>query len=105
MTTIQEYVIANYDTLPKSIFNDEECIIIKENHNDQGGYGHHSYSGIGIDREGHILLCYSSGCSCNGTCGMEHRNEVKVLEAGFDLSSIQPDEIDFSSISVSFSDY
>ena len=103
---IIKYVVENYNTLPKSSFDDEECVIVKEICNEDHGYGHHDYEGIGVNSEGKILWCYSSGCSCNGSCGMEHTLTEKVFEVeGFDLSQINPEEVDFERMNVSFSSY
>jgi hypothetical protein len=103
---IIEYVVKNYVSLPKSSFDNEECVIVKEIRNEDWGYGHHSYEGIGIDPEGRILWCYSSGCSCDGSCGMEHKNTEKVFEVEeFDLSKIDPLEVNFDLIQVNFRSY
>jgi len=103
---IVEYVIANYDDLPKSEFDNQTCVIVKEVSNSDYGYGHHSYEGIGINSIGEVLWCYSSGCSCNGDCGIEHKlTEKSFVVEGFDLSQIDPDEVNFEKLSVSFSSY
>jgi hypothetical protein len=103
---IIKYVVENYNTLPKSSFDDEECVIVKEICNEEYGYGHHNYEGIGVNLEGKIFWCYSSGCSCDGSCGMDHTNTEKVFEFdSFDLSKIDPLEVDFDSIQVEFSSY
>jgi len=103
---IVEYVIANYDDLPKSSFDNEECVIVKQLENDDFGYGHHCYEGIGVNSEGKILWCYSSGCSRSGSCGMDHTTTEKAFEVdSFDLSQINPEEVNFEKLSVSFSSY
>lgn len=104
---IVEYVIANYESLPKSTFDEKECVIVREVNNSRQEYGHHSYEGIGIDRTGQILWCYSSGCSCNGTAGVEHSDEktVKILIAEHDLSGIDPANLDFASLVQDLSSY
>ena len=104
--TIIEYVVENYSSLPKSSFDGEDCVIVKEICNEDHGYGHHNYEGIGIDFCGNILWCYSSGCSCNGSCGMEHKLTEKVFVVeGFDLSKIDPLEVKFYQLQVEFSSY
>lgn len=102
---IETYVKKNWDTLPKSHFNDDEVVIVQEFSNRHEGYGHHSYSGVGIDKTGEVYYCYSSGCSCSGSCGMDHAKTAKVLPATFDLSALKAADIDFKSIEVGFSDY
>lgn len=96
----------NYNKLPKSRFDNEECVIVKEIFYEDHGYGHHSYEGIGINENGSIVWCYSSGCSCDGSCGMDHtRTEKAFIVEGFNISDLKPDEIDFESISVGFESY
>ena len=63
---IVEYVQANYDTLGKSSFNGQEIVIVLEIRNDDEGYGNHSYGGVGVDGDGKVFYCFSSGCSCTG---------------------------------------
>jgi hypothetical protein len=77
---IASYVKRNWKKLPKSTFNDDEVVIVREDCNENQGYGNHSYSGIGIDRDGFVVWCYSSGCSCHGSCGVEHKPEYKALQ-------------------------
>jgi hypothetical protein len=107
---IVEYVRDNYDALPKSNFNDQELVVVLEIRNDDEGWGNHSYSGVGVDRDGKIWYCFSSGCSCNGSCGIEgphgHDLELKKFEVdgqAFDLTDIDADRLQH--IQVSFSDY
>lgn len=104
-TNISKYVQEHWSDLPKSTFNDEEVVIVREDYNSNEGWGNHSYNGVGIDAEGRVLWCFSSGCSCHGTCGMEHKAEDKVLEADFDLTGIDPATLDFNALQVSYSDY
>lgn len=103
---IVTYVKKNYDKLPKSTFNDDELVIVLEINKSDEGWGNHSYQGVGVNRAGEIYWCYSSGCSCSGSCGMDHRKDMKVLQAeGFDLSGIDWKEVNFESISVDYRDY
>ena len=103
-TRIVNYVIDRYEALPKSTFGGEECVIVQEKRNWSESYGHHGYEGIGVNENGQVLWCYSSGCSCDGTAGVEHKHEAqeKALVADIDLSALNPDEIDFASLVVSF---
>lgn len=48
---IREYVKQLYDALPKSHFNDQELVVVLEIENSDYGYGSHSYSGLGVDRD------------------------------------------------------
>lgn len=103
---IVNYVKKYYNKLPKSSFNDEELIIVMEIKNHDMGYSHHSYEGIGIDSEGVIHWCYSSGCSCNGSCDANPTKTFKKLQIeGYDLSKIEPKTVNFENLQVSFSDY
>lgn len=76
---IKNYVKKHWDELPKSNFNDEKMVIIKEIRNDNEGWGHHNYEGYGIDEKGDLYWCYSSGCSCNGSCGTDHKLSGKTF--------------------------
>ena len=108
---ILEYVKENYKNLPKSTFNGDECVIIKEITNENEGWGHHSYEGIGIDVNGNLCWCYSSGCSCNGSCGMDHTQDIKFFnfdtskEDVFEINTIDYNSVNFNNIQVEFSDY
>ena len=104
---IQEYVIQNWGTLPKSTFNGDEVVIIKCIRDDDYGYGHHSYEGYGIDKDGHLIWCYSSGCSCDGSCGGDHQLDAKTFETSWseDFTSIDPLKLDFDALQVDFKDY
>ena len=105
--SIQEYVAENWESLPKSTFNGDELVIVSEIKNEDWGYGNHSYSGVGVNKEGKLFWTYSSGCSCNGSCGMDHKSDFKVLEVqeGFKLPTENFEKIDFSWMQVDFSDY
>jgi len=107
---IVEYVQANYDTLGKSSFNGQEIVIVLEIRNDDEGYGNHSYEGVGVDGDGKVFYCFSSGCSCTGECGIEgphgHDLTLKKFEVNgnaFDLSNIDVETL--KSIQVDFNDY
>ena len=105
---VLEYVKKNYKKLPKSTFNNEELVLVYELYNSNEGWGNHSYSGYGVDAEGKLYLCYSSGCSCHGSCGIDHEPETqKKFEIDpTDFPNFNtPKEINFSSLESSFSDY
>lgn len=105
---ISEYVRVNWDTMVKSSFNSEELVIIKEIINDEQGYGNHSYEGYGVDKEGNLVWAYSSGCSCNGSCGTEHKKESKTFLIDWldEFTSIDPYTFNFLSVNpVTFGDY
>jgi hypothetical protein len=104
--TIQTYVKKNYEKLPKSTFNEDELVIVEEISRSDEGWGHHSYNGIGVDRSGQVYWCFSSGCSCDGTCGVEHKQDLKkfVVE-GYDLSKIDWKNVDFGRLQVDYKDY
>ena len=107
---IVDYVRENYNSLPKSNFNEQEIVVVLEIQHEDYGWGNHSYSGVGVDRDGRIWYCFSSGCSCNGSCGISephgHNTELKKFEVdgnSFDLTDIDPERLQH--IQVSFSDY
>ena len=109
---IREYVKELYDALPKSNFNDQELVVILEIDNQDYGYGSHSYSGLGVDRDGKLFYCFSSGCSCSGECGVSephgHDTTTKKFEVdggAFDLDAIDGESVNFDAIQVDFSDY
>jgi hypothetical protein len=98
------YILAKWDKLPKSSFNDDECVIFDCAQNDDYGYGNHSYEGYGVDSKGNIVVCSSSGCSCDGSCCMEPYT-VTVESTKLEFNNYDPETIDFGSLEVSFSDY
>lgn len=104
---VLNYVRENYDRLPKSTFNWDEVVIVYEMYNSESGYGNHSYSAYGVDREGRLYLCFSSGCSCNGSCGIDHVPDTKKFE--IDPTEFPnfntPENINFGSLETGFSDY
>jgi hypothetical protein len=105
---ISEYVRVNWDTMVKSSFNSEELVIIKEICNDDQGYGNHAYEGYGVDKEGNLVWAYSSGCSCRGTCGTEHKYQAKTFLIDWldEFTSIDPYTFNFLSVNpVTFGDY
>lgn len=106
--TLQEYIVKNYNNLPKSTFNDDFCVIFQENRNEDEGWGHHTYEGYGVTADGKLVWCFSSGCSCNGSCEMEHKVSYKLLEVPLAFASAAEEdfkEIDFEKLRVDFKDY
>jgi len=105
---ISEYVRVNWNDMVKSSFNSEELVIIKEICNDDQGYGNHAYEGYGVDKEGNLVWAYSSGCSCRGTCGTEHKYQAKTFLIDWldEFTSIDPYTFNFLSVNpVTFGDY
>lgn len=101
---INNYVKKNWETLPKSRFDDLELVMVKQLDYYEGGWGHHSYEGYGIDREGNFRWMFSSGCSCNG--GPSENDTIKSLVVeDEDLNEIEWKEIDFASLVVEFDTY
>ena len=107
MDKLKKFVKDNYETLPKSSFNKIEVVIVKEICDEDYGYGNHSYQGIGIGENNKFYWCYSSGCSCEGSCEAEVTTKAFIIDKGFedDLKELNPDKIDFDSLQVSMSDY
>jgi hypothetical protein len=108
MSKLVDYVVRYYKKLPKSSFNDEEFIVVSEMQNEDMGYGHHSYSGVGVSKDGKVYWLYSSGCSCNGSCGADRVLDLKKFEVerGFEgILDASPKSVDFDSLRVDFRDY
>jgi hypothetical protein len=106
---INQYIKRNWNKLPKSQFNSDEVVIFQCVQDEDYGYGHHSYEGYGVNQNGDIVWCYSSGCSCNGSCGIEHKCIEKTVKSfiidGIDISTISWKDIQFKDLQVSFYDY
>lgn len=96
MRKLKDYITSNWETLPKSSFEKEKVVIFEEIQNSNGGWGHHTYKGYGVDKNGDIVVCSSSGCSCSGSC------YVSIFNYETDLD---PEKIDFNSLEVHFSNY
>jgi len=103
---IVDYIVKNWDILPKSKFDDDRIVIFKEIENEDWGYGHHSYEGIGVDKDGNVTWCYSSGCSCNGGPSLDIKKDLKmfVVNDGIDLL-VDQYTIEFNSLEVEFNSY
>lgn len=99
------YILANWDKLPKSSFNDDVCVIFDIEHEDDGGWGNHSFSGYGVDAQGNIVHAQSSGCSCDGSCCMNVMDITVEVEERLKFDNYTPELINFSSLDRSFSDY
>jgi hypothetical protein len=69
-----------YNYLPISSFNDFKIVIVSVFENSNEGWGNHSFSGLGMNKNGELYWCYSSGCSCSGSCEAEETT-IKVLKA------------------------
>jgi hypothetical protein len=104
---ITEYITTNWETLPKSRFNEDEIVVFLCLEDSNEGWGHHGYSGYGIDKDGKLVHAFSSGCSCNGTCGVDHVKDFKTFSVQDEAlsDSIDPEKIDFNALAVNFSDY
>ncbi len=103
---IVDYIVNNWDTLPKSKFDDVIVVIFKELQNWDEGYGHHTYEGYGVDQNGNVTWCYSSGCSCSGGPSTDIKKDLKVfiVNSGIDLD-VDPSTINFNSLEVEFNSY
>lgn len=102
-----QYISDNWSNLPKSNFNGDEVVIFHCNCDSNEGWGHHYYDGYGVDKYGRIVMCYSSGCSCTGSCGTDHVRDFKTLTVkdNTPFEDINPETINYGSLQVSFSDY
>ena len=103
---IVDYIVKNWDDLPKSKFDDDLIVIFKEIENWDEGYGHHLYEGVGVDKDGNVTWCYSSGCSCNGGPSLDTKKDLKmfVVNDGIDLN-VDPSTINFNDLQVEFNTY
>lgn len=102
---ITDYVKENWESLPKSHFDDLEVVIIHETHHDIGGWGHHSYQGFGVGKEGNAYWLYSSGCSCSGGPSSQDADMKKLVIEDHEVASLKPEDIDFESLAVDFHSY
>ena len=105
---IIEYVKQNWDTLPKSTFDGDSLVVVKTIHDQDYGYGHHKYEGVAINHDGSVFWCYSSGCSCNGSCGADHKPTTKVFGVGsdsFNIDELDHKDVDFIRNQVDFKSY
>ena len=94
-----DYIVQNYDSLPESTFDGVPCVIFYCKTDDEMGYGHHIYEAYGVNRGGEVLWCYSSGCSCNGTCGTNHESSTKVFTTtNFNADSFDTASVNFASL-------
>ena len=93
---IETYVKKNWTTLPKSKFDEKELVIVREMNNDEQGWGHHSYQGIGVDENGNVFEAQSGGCSCSG--------DVTVEATDTQLNEKWQD-VDFGKFQVEFNSY
>lgn len=108
MSKIRDYVVENWKNLPKSNFNEDKVVIVKEVYYDNGSYGHHNYDGYGFGKDGTLYFCQSSGCSCNGHAGIDkcEVDHTEIIKDEFEpILNLLPEDIDFDSLEVSFSDY
>ena len=96
----------NWDTLPKSNFDDDIVVIFNEIKNENWGYGHHDYEGVGVDVDGNVTWCYSSGCSCNGGPSTDIKKDLKVfiVDGGIDLN-VDPSTVKWKDLEVEFDTY
>ena len=103
---IVNYIVNNWDNLPKSKFDDVIVVIFKEIQNWDEGYGHHTYEGYGVDKDGNVTWCYSSGCSCSGGPDTEIKKDLKTftVDSGIDLN-VDPSTINFNLLDVEFNSY
>ena len=103
---LHNYVKKNWESLPKSKFDELEVVVVKENYNNEEGWGHHSYEGIAVTKDGKYLWVYSSGCSCNGGPSSNDADiKSLVLADGTEVDDLKPAEIDFEALQVEFTTY
>ena len=103
---IVNYITSNWSNLPKSKFDDVIVVIFKEVQNENWGYGHHTYEGYGVDQNGNVTWCYSSGCSCGGGPDTEIKKDLKVftVDSGIDLDA-DPSTINWNNLQVEYDTY
>lgn len=103
---LETYVKRYWSALPKSTFDGVEVVIVQGNE----GLEDHSYEGWGVNEVGEVVWCYSSGCSCEGNCGVDHphEREAKALLADKSFASRRKkdwDAVDWASMAVEFNSY
>lgn len=103
---ITDYITTNWATLPKSTFNNKEVVIFETACDSDEGWGHHDYEGYGVTKDGKVVVCTSSGCSCNGDCDVSDSSLVEIKSTvDIDYNRFNPEFIDFNKHQVEFSDY
>ena len=103
---LETYVKRHWDSLPKSTFDGVEVVIVQGSK----GWEDHSYEGWGVNEAGEVVWCYSSGCSCQGNCGVDHlhEREAKALLADKSFAARRKkdwDAVDWASMAVEFNSY
>lgn len=107
---LETYVKRHWDSLPKSTFDGVEVVIVQGAADWNEGYGNHGYEGWGVNKAGEVVWCYSSGCSCQGNCGVDHphEREAKALLADKAFAARRKkdwDAVDWASMAVEFNSY
>lgn len=102
---IANFIIENWDRLPKSYFDDVEVVIFDEVYNNDSGWGHHSYEGYGVTADGRIVYCTSSGCSCSGSCDVSTSSIITVAPSDISFDNYTEIGIDFNALEVHFTSY
>ena len=108
---INEYIRQNWPVLPKSGFNETSVVIIREISKSDGGWGHHSYEGVGVTEDGGFVWCYSSGCSCGGEASVSSGADtptVKIFDINgkeWDVDDIDPLTVNYAELVVEYNDY
>lgn len=105
MNKLQKYIVKNWDSLPKSSFDDTDVVIFDTVEDYDGGWGHHGYEGYGCLQNGDIVVATSSGCSCNGSCDVSGLSFDVNSESSLKFDNYNPLGIDFSGQEVSFTSY
>jgi len=102
---INEYIKENWETLPKSKFDDLELVMFEEISRYEEGWGHHGYQGLGVNKEGKFIWAYSSGCSCNGGPRSEDATIKTLTIDGRDITNVAPESVDFEKLKVEYNTY
>ena len=102
---IVQYVVDNWDSLPKSKFDELEVVVVQQTTNEDYGWGHHSYQGFGITKDGNCMWLYSSGCSCNGGPSSDDADMKALVVSNPEITELDPEKIDFESLQVEFTSY
>ena len=95
----------NWPDLPKSNYDGQEIVVFYTAEDYNGGYGHHSHTAFGINKDGEIVRCHSSGCSCGCSVSVD---KVSLLDAAqaMDEVGFQTFELDYNKIDThNFSSY
>lgn len=102
---ITTYIKNNWETLPKSKFDDLELVMFHCVHESEEGWGHHSYEGFGVDKAGSCHWMFSSGCSCSGGPSERDMTHKNMIVNDGDILDTDCETVDFNNLKVTYNSY